>query len=174
MTTLYQLVDWIGGFFSVVEPSDGKSIYDFQVRLINGSVVNFNQYRGKKIMIVNTASKCGYTYQLGELQKLHEQYGTRLAILGFPSNDFLRQEPGSNNDIAAFCALNFGVSFPIFEKISVRGKNIHPLYRWLKQQSGKLPTWNFCKYLFDEHGQFKAFFGPKVRPADEKILSFLK
>jgi len=136
---------------------------------LNGKPVNFSQFQGKKILIINTASKCGFTDQLRDLQKLHEQYSDKIAVLGFPSNDFLWQEPGSNQDIAEFCAVNYGVTFQMFEKISVKGKNAHPLFKWLESASGKAPSWNFCKYLVNENGEVLNFFLPKVKPLDHLI-----
>lgn len=149
------------------------SVYDFKVKSLSGQEINFETYRGKKLLIVNTASKCGYTYQYEELQKLHEQYGDRVTVLGFPANNFLWQEPGSNTDIAEFCQLNYGVTFQMFEKISVKGKDQHPLYAWLQAKSGKKPSWNFCKYLIDEQGNVIEFYGSKVSPLDEQIVGKL-
>ena len=146
------------------------SIYDFKVRGLDGEVVDFEQYRGKNLLIVNTASKCGYTPQYAPLQALHEKYGDKVAVLGFPANNFLWQEPGSNADIAAFCEKNYGVTFQMFEKMSVRGNDQHPLYTWLSSRARKKPTWNFCKYLVSKEGKVVGFFGPKVSPMDEQII----
>jgi glutathione peroxidase len=161
--------NFIGGIFS-----DGKvqenSIYDFKMKSLEGEVIDFNTYRGKKLLIVNTASKCGYTYQYEDLQKLHEQYGDKVTVLGFPANNFLWQEPGSNNEIAEFCQKNYGVSFQMFEKISVKGRDKHALYKWLTAKSGESPSWNFCKYLIDEKGEVIGFFGKKVNPLDKEII----
>lgn len=148
-----------------------NSIYDFKVPALTGETIDFNQYKGKKILIVNTASNCGFTNQYEDLQKLHEQFHNHLVILGFPANDFLWQEPGSNTDIATFCTRNYGVTFQMFEKISVKGRNMHPIYRWLKAKSGKTPAWNFCKYLVDESGEVIGFFLPKVKPFDPSITN---
>ena len=164
------------GIFSLLSDklfSSGRevagSIYDFKVRSLDGKMVDFENFRGKNLLIVNTASKCGYTPQYEPLQKLHELYGDRLVVIGFPSNDFLWQEPGSNSDIAAFCEKNYGVTFPMFEKISVRGMDQHPLYKWLSAKAGKKPNWNFCKYFINAEGQVTGFYGPKVDPMDEVI-----
>lgn len=146
------------------------SIYDFTMNSLDGTPVNFNRYRGRNLLIVNTASKCGYTPQYGDLQALHETHSDDVTVLGFPANDFLWQEPGSNADIAEFCEKNYGVTFQMFEKISVRGSNRHPLYEWLAAKSGKKPTWNFCKYLVNRKGEVIGFYGPKVSPLDEAIL----
>src|SRR5690606_8508723 len=154
---------------------DGRvaSIYDIQMNSLDGTPISFDRYRGKTLMIVNTASKCGYTYQYAGLQKLHKQYGGRILILGFPANDFLWQEPGTNSDIALFCERNYGVTFQMFEKISVKGRKKHPLYQWLQAQTGQLPTWNFCKYIVDATGKIIAFFGPKVDPEDPQIVNLI-
>lgn len=146
------------------------SVYDFKIKALDGTVVDFERFRGKNLLVVNTASKCGYTPQYEPLQKLHELYGDRLAVLGFPANDFLWQEPGSNSDIAAFCEKNYGVTFQMFEKISVRGMDQHPLYRWLSAKAGKKPTWNFCKYFVNTRGEVTGFYGPKVSPMDDVIV----
>jgi glutathione peroxidase len=132
---------------------------------IDGKVIDFSQYKGKSVLLVNTASKCGYTPQYEDLEKLHEQYGDKVTILGFPANNFGGQEPGTNIEIAEFCKQNYGVTFQMFEKISVKGDDQHPLYKWLKEQTGQEPTWNFCKYLVKPDGTVK-FFSQKVKPLD--------
>lgn len=147
-----------------------RSIYDFKISSLEGKVIDFSQYRGKKLLIVNTASKCGYTYQYEDLQKLHEQFGDKVNVLGFPANNFLWQEPGTNSEIASFCQRNYGVTFQMFEKISVKGRDKHPLYQWLEAKSGHAPTWNFCKYLIDESGNVMGFFGKGVKPMDPEII----
>jgi glutathione peroxidase len=152
-------------------PKTPDSIYDFTIESLNGEPIDFSRYRGKKLLIVNTASKCGYTPQYEDLQKLHELYGDKVTVLGFPANNFLWQEPGSNNEIAMFCQKNYGVTFQMFEKVSVKGRHRHPLYTWLKEKSGHAPSWNFCKYLIDANGNVIGFFGPKVKPTDQEILS---
>jgi len=146
-----------------------NSIYDFKMTSIDGKEIDFKQYEGKTLLIVNTASKCGNTPQYADLQALHEKRGDELIILGFPANNFGGQEPGSNSEIAQFCEKNYGVSFQMFEKISVKGNDQHPLYQWLKQQTGEEPTWNFCKYLVKPDGTVK-FFPAGVKPMDEQIL----
>jgi len=146
------------------------SIYDFSLPALDGSQINFAQYRGKNLLIVNTASNCGYTPQYEALQELHKKYGDRVTVLGFPANNFLWQEPGSNSEIAEFCQKNYGVTFQMFEKISVRGTDQHPLYQWLSAKAGKKPSWNFCKYLVNSRGEVTAFYGPKVDPLDQSIL----
>lgn len=150
-----------------------ESFYDFEMQNISGAPVSFKSLEGKKVLLVNTASKCGYTDQFADLQKLHDKYQDRLEILGFPSNDFLWQEPGTDADIAQFCSLNYGVTFRMFHKISVVGKSAHPLYRWLADRSGKEPEWNFCKYFIDEKGRLLSFFNQKVNPLDPRIIDLI-
>lgn len=141
-------------------------IYDFQIQSISGEIIDLSDYKGKKILIVNTASKCGYTPQYADLELLHKEFGDQVAILGFPANNFGGQEPGSNEQIAAFCEKNYGVSFPMFSKMEVVGKNQHPLFVWLKEQTGKEPTWNFCKYLVSEDGSNISFYPSSVNPGE--------
>ena len=131
----------------------GSSIYDFKMKSLDGKEIDFAQFKGKNILIVNTASKCGYTPQLKELETLHEQFGNKVAVLGFPANNFLWQEPGSSEEIAEFCERNYGVRFQMFEKISVKGNDKAPLYKWLEAKSGESPSWNFCKYVVDKTGK---------------------
>lgn len=152
-------------------PLDG-SVYDVEVVDNSGQKVSLGEYRGKKLLIVNTASKCGYTPQLQQLQILHNSYHHKVEVLAFPSNDFW-QEQGSDADIASFCLKNYGVTFPIFKKINVIGRKMHPLYRMLLAKSGRAPQWNFCKYLLDENGNFMEFFTSKVKPLDKQITSKL-
>jgi glutathione peroxidase len=156
-----------------VKPVAG-SVFDFKIRSLQGKEIDLNAYRGKKLLLVNTASRCGYTYQYEDLQKLHEQYGNQVAVVGFPANNFLWQEPGTNDDIASFCEVNYGVTFPLSEKISVKGRDKHPLYQWLQNKTGKTPSWNFCKYLFDEQGNFLGFYPPTVKPMDPEIVEKIK
>lgn len=152
-----------------------KSIYDFTVKTIDGEDVSLSKYKGKKMLIVNTASKCGYTPQYDDLEKFHKKYGEKVVVLGFPANNFGGQEPGTNQEIASFCKKNYGVSFQMFEKISVAGADQHPLYQWLskKEENGwnsDSPRWNFSKYLVNEKGELVKFFGSAVKPSDEEIL----
>jgi len=148
------------------------SIYDFMVNSIDGALIDFTQYKGKNLLIVNVASKCGYTPQYADLQKLHEQFGDKINILGFPANNFGEQEPGTNLQIAEFCEKNYGVSFQMFEKISVKGSDQHPLYQYLKEKTGQEPGWNFCKYLVKPDGTVK-FFASNVNPMDKQIMDGL-
>jgi glutathione peroxidase len=149
-----------------------QSIYDFRMNSLEGEEIDFERYRGKTLLIVNVASKCGNTPQYADLQKLHEEFGDKVVILGFPANNFGAQEPGSNLEIAEFCEKNYGVTFQMFEKISVKGGDQHPLYQWLKGKTGQEPTWNFCKYLVKPDGTVK-FFPSKVQPMDKEILNAL-
>lgn len=148
------------------------SIYDFKINSLEGQEIDFSQYKGKTLLIVNVASKCGFTPQYADLQKLHDQMGDKVVVLGFPANNFKGQEPGTNLEIAQFCEENYGVKFQMFEKISVKGDDQHPLYQWLKEKTGQEPTWNFCKYLVKPDGTVK-FFPSKVGPMDNEILNAL-
>ena len=146
---------------------------------IGGSeTINLCSYEDHVVLVVNVASRCGYTYQYEGLQKLHDLYGQNLAVLGFPANDFLFQERGSDADIADFCEKNYGVTFQMFSKITTKGKNQSPVYTWLtnKDLNGwneKKPTWNFCKYLINEEGDLVAFFDKTVKPLSTEITSQL-
>ncbi len=157
-----------------------KSFYDFTVEDIEGNKFELSDLKGKKVLVVNTASKCGLTPQYEQLQKVYETYGGKdFVIIGFPANNFNEQEPGSNLDIATFCQKNYGVTFPMMSKISVKGDNMHPLYKWLtsKAENGVMDSevgWNFQKYLIDENGKLVDMVEPKVKPDDEKILSWVK
>jgi|SRR5690606_30965071 len=151
-----------------------ESIYDFKMTSLDGDEIDFSRYRGKYLLVVNTASKCGYTPQYRELQELHEKYGDRIAVLGFPANNFLWQEPGTDDEIAAFCEKNYGVTFQMFSKISVKGRDQHPLYTWLESKTRKAPRWNFCKYVIDPAGMPVAFYPSKVSPLDPEILKKLE
>lgn len=142
------------------------SIYDFKIESIEGQNIDFSDFKGKKLLIVNTASECGYTPQYAGLQKLHEKYGDKLRVIGFPANNFGGQEPGSDNEIAQFCEKNYGVTFQMFTKIEVVGDQQHPLYKFLKEQTGKEPNWNFCKYLISEDGSDITFYPSAVKPAE--------
>jgi glutathione peroxidase len=149
-----------------------ESIYDFKINSIEGQEIDFSRYKGKSILIVNVASKCGYTPQYADLEKLHEDFGSKVVVLGFPANNFGSQEPGSNTEIAEFCQKNYGVKFQMFEKVSVKGDDQHALFQWLKAKTGEEPTWNFCKYLVKPDGTVK-FFPSKVKPLDSQIVDAL-
>ena len=153
-----------------------SQIHNFFLKSIDGKMVHMADFKGKKMLLVNTASKCGYTGQYAELQELHEKHGDQIIVMGFPSNQFGGQEPGSNEEIAAFCEQNYGVTFPLFEKVEVVGENKHPLFEWLtdKELNGwndREPNWNFCKYLVDENGNLKQFFASPVSPLSEEIVN---
>lgn len=159
-------------FFLLLMIPSAASLYDFKMASLDGKTIDFSQYKGKTLLIVNTASECGYTPQYADLQKLHETYGNKIIILGFPANNFGGQEPGSNTEIASFCKKNYGVTFQMFEKISVKGEDQHPLYAWLKEKTGQEPSWNFCKYLVKPDGTVK-FFKSSVKPMDSQITGEL-
>ncbi|WP_294079768.1 glutathione peroxidase [Proteiniphilum sp. UBA5384] len=156
-----------------------KVLYDFSVNDINGNNFRLDSLRGKKVLIVNVASKCGLTPQYKELQELYDKYkDMNFVIIGFPANNFLGQEPGSNQEIKEFCTVNYGVTFPMMEKISVKGKDQAPLYRWLtkKSENGVLDqkvTWNFQKYLINEEGQLVDVVMPKESPLSNKIVDWI-
>ena len=154
-------------------------VYDFKVPALDGSTIDLAKYKGKKILIVNTASKCGYTPQYADLEKLYEKYKDKLVIVGFPANNFAQQEPGSNKEISEFCTKNYGVTFPMAEKVDVVGENTHPLFKYLTEEAKKLGTpdpvikWNFTKFLVDENGKLLAVFPSKVKPMDDQITKYL-
>ena len=154
------------------------SFYDLKATSIDGEEISFEKYKGKKVLIVNTASSCGYTYQYEGLQKLNDIYGNDVEVLGFPANDFLFQERGSDDDIAEFCEKNYGVTFQMFSKITTKGRNQSPVYTWLTNRNlngwnEKKPTWNFCKYLVDENGNLVEFFDKSVKPMSKEITELL-
>ncbi len=152
-----------------------SSIYDLKMKSIDGSVIDFSIYRGKNLLIVNTASECGYTPQYADLQKLHETRQGDITILGFPSNDFGGQEPGTNEEIVLFCRNNYQVTFQMFEKSAVKGEGKNQLYNWLtsKDENGwndVEPNWNFCKYLVNKNGELVNFYGSAIKPLSEEIM----
>jgi glutathione peroxidase len=154
------------------------SIYDFKVPSLDGKEIDFAGFKGKKVLIVNTASECGFTPQYADLQKLHDKYSENLVIVGFPANNFGGQEPGSNDEIKNFCQKNYGVTFQMAEKVSVKGKNIHPLFKYLAQEAKKIGVnepikWNFTKFLIDENGKLVGVYDSKVNPMSEDITKHL-
>jgi glutathione peroxidase len=165
---------------------DKTTFYDYiasnpaaKVKSIDGQDVDFSQYKGKKVLIVNVASECGYTPQYEDLEKLYEANKDKLVILGFPANNFGGQEPGTNEEIKSFCQKNYGVTFPLFEKISVVGSDQHPLYKWLTSKdlngwNDEQPKWNFNKYLLDENGELVKYYSSKVKPFDDEITGMFK
>jgi glutathione peroxidase len=184
-------------FFAMILATglNGGSVYEFKVAGLDGNEIDFSQFKGKKILIVNTASKCGNTPQYKDLETLYEKYKDQLVIVGFPANNFGEQEKGSNTEIKEFCTKNYGVTFPMAEKISVKGDDMHPLYKWLVEQSKEFSknvpagnskdfvwkkylqdpvTWNFTKFLLDENGNLIAVFHNKVNPMSEEVLDYLK
>lgn len=156
-----------------------KSLYDFKMKaLIGDETIDLAKYRGKKVVLLNVASKCGFTPQYADWQKFHEQYGNDIVVLGFPANNFGAQEPGSEEEIATFCQKNYGVTFQLFDKIDVTGKDQHPLYQWLSTKTlngwnDKAPTWNFCKYVVNEKGELTNFFASAVKPTDAEFKQAL-
>lgn len=166
-------------FPSLFKGQPSSSIHQFTANTIEGNTLNFKDFKGKKLLIVNTASKCGLTPQFKELQNLFEKYKSQnFMIVGFPSNDFAKQDPGSNNEIKSFCERNYGVSFLMMEKISVKGDSIHPIYKWLTQKSengviNSKVKWNFQKYLIDENGFLVDVVSPIKKPNCRKIINWL-
>jgi glutathione peroxidase len=156
------------------------SLHSFEVKAIDGSSFKLSQLKGKKVLIVNTASKCGLTPQYEDLQKLYEKYGSgNFAIIGFPANNFMKQEPGTNEEIQEFCSINYGVTFPMMEKISVKGNDMHPLYQWLttKEMNGVMDSevkWNFQKYMVDEDGKLVGMAKPKDNPFADEIVNWIE
>lgn len=157
-----------------------QSFYDFKVKDIDGKDFDLSSLKGKKVLVVNTASKCGLTPQYKQLEELYKTYGgDKFTIIGFPANNFMQQEPGSNKEIAEFCDKNYGVTFKMMSKISVKGDDMAPLYQWLtsKNKNGVTDSevkWNFQKYLIDENGHLVDVVDPRVKPDDEKIVSWIK
>jgi len=159
---------------------DSKSIHQFKVTDIEGKEFNLASLKGKKVMIVNTASKCGLTPQYEQLETLYQKYkGSNFVIVGFPANNFMGQEPGSNEEIASFCQKNYGVTFPMMSKISVKGKDQHPLYTFLTQKKyngfdDSKVTWNFQKYLINAQGQVEKVVAPKTLPNDAEVIAWIE
>ena len=160
--------------------ADNQTIYQFTVEDINGNPFALADLKGKKVMIVNTASKCGLTPQYKELEALYERYKDKdFVIIGFPANNFLGQEPGSDEQIASFCSINYGVSFPMMSKISVKGKEMHPLYQFLtqKEKNGVEDSkvqWNFQKYLIGKDGRLEKVIAPRTLPSSEEVIQWIE
>ena len=154
--------------FNFLTMTSQKSVHEFDIQTIDGTTQALSAFRGKKLLFVNTASECGFTSQYEALQNLHSKYGNNLVIIGFPANNFGGQEPGSNSDIKTFCSKNYGVSFLMANKISVKGKDINPLFKWLNNQENQSFVgdimWNFEKYLIDENGHLIKRFRSSTRP----------
>jgi glutathione peroxidase len=168
-------------FMGSVSDSNSKmnSFYDISIDKIDGTSLNLKDFKGKYILIVNVASKCGFTKQYSELQELYEKYNDKLVIIGIPCNQFGGQEPGTNDEIITFCKLNYGVSFPITEKVDVKGKNQHPIYEWLTKKTNNSykdssVKWNFQKYIISPNGELLDYFFSTTKPLSTKITAYIK
>ncbi len=165
--------------FSVSTLLVSQTFYDLKTKTIDGKEFSFSDLKGKKVLVVNTASKCGYTPQYEELEQVYKKYkDNNFIIIGFPANNFLKQEPGSNEEIKEFCTKNYGVSFPMMQKISVKGDDQDPVYKWLtdKKLNGKMDSsvkWNFQKYLIDENGNLVDVLYSSEKPTSEKIVNWI-
>ena len=163
-----------------INAQNKKSLYDFKVNDIDGKPFDLSSLKGKKVLVVNVASKCGYTPQYAQLEELYNKYRSKgFVIIGFPANNFMSQEPGTNAEIKEFCTSKYSVTFPMMSKISVKGDDMDPLYKWLtlKDQNGKVDApvkWNFQKFMVDEKGQVVDFAAPGDKPFDEKIIHWLE
>ena len=164
-------------FFSLLFAKD-TTIYDFKPVSIDGQAVDLSQFKGKKILIVNTASECGFTYQYEDLEKLYEKYKDKLVLIGFPANNFMHQEPGTNAEIKAFCTSKYNVTFPMMSKVSVKGDDMDPLFKWLTEQTNPDFTgdikWNFEKFLIDENGKLVHRFRSRSKPFSEEIVNAIE
>jgi len=188
LKTIYPAVTWFGKitgrnakvFTNETPATPAQSIYDLSVSLNNGDSISLSKYKGKKLMLVNTASDCGYTDQFSELEKLYKENYDKLVIIGFPANDFKQQEKGSDEEIAQFCKINYGVTFPLAKKSSViEGPEQNPVFKWLtdKTKNGwtsKKPSWNFSKYLVNEQGVLINYFDPSISPVSKEVLEAIK
>ena len=161
-------------FFSKVDAQYKKLFFELNIKSINGEELDLNQFRGKTILLVNVASKCGFTKQYAELQSLYEKYINKgLVIVGIPSNQFGGQEPGSNKEIKDFCETNFNITFPMTDKVNVKGENAHEIYVWAKENYGSstIPKWNFHKILINKEGKVQDTFNSFVKPLSKKIIN---
>ncbi len=188
LKSIYPAVTWFGNItgrnakiFTNESPAiPAQSIFDLSVSLNNGESISLSKYKGKKLMLVNTASDCGYTDQFGELEKLYKENNDKLIIIGFPANDFKQQEKGSDEEIAQFCKINYGVTFPLAKKSSVKeGPEQNPVFQWLTDKSkngwtSKKPSWNFSKYLVNESGVLVGYFDPSISPLSKEVLEAIK
>ena len=155
-----------------------ENIYNIKIKNVYGEETSLEVYKGKKILIVNVASNCGYTSQYKGLQQLQDQYGDKLQVIAFPCNDFGSQEPGTDKQIARFCDLNYNVKFPVMSKINIRSKPVHPIYEWLSNSelngwNDSPPSWNFYKYLINEEGVLVNVLSSKIKPQDKVIIDFI-
>ena len=157
--------------FTAPKPATAPgTVYDYTVKTIDGKELKLSDFKGKKLLIVNTASHCGFTPQYEELEKLSKQYAGKVTVLGFPSNSF-NQELPSDSEVASFCQKNFGVTFPLFATAAVKGDDAQPLYKYLASAAGEAPSWNFCKYLVDEQGHVVKFYPSKVKPLSPELVA---
>jgi glutathione peroxidase len=166
------MISGVSGF------SQSKGFYDFKVKTLEGNDFDLSSLKGKKVMVVNTASKCGNTPQYKDLEEVYQNYGDVLVIIGFPANNFGSQEPGSAEEIRKFCTESYHITFPLMQKISVKGNDMDPLYKWLtrKEENGVMDsevTWNFQKYLIDENGKLVDVVNPKEKPNSDRILAWI-
>lgn len=155
------------------------SFYDLKAMSLDGESIDMSKYKGKKIIVLNVASKCGYTPQYADWQKFYESNKDQVEVLGFPCNQFLGQEPGSSDEIATFCQKNYGVTFQMFDKVDVKGDQQHAIYQWLTDPNkngwnSEVPSWNFCKYLINEEGKLTHFFGSKIKPDNQEFMAAYK
>lgn len=166
-------------FQDTIAPSGDAlvSIYDFKVKGLDGGIINFSDFKGKKILVVNTASKCGFTPQYADLEKLYNQFKDKIVIIGFPCNNFGHQAPGTGKEISTFCTNEYHITFPMAAKINVKGEDVAPIYQWLESEakakgfSPAVPQWNFGKYLLNEKGKLIAVFASKVNPMSAEVLA---
>ena len=163
--------------FNILIMNAQNSIYDFNITSIDGKIMSLSSFKGKKMLLVNTASECGFTPQYQELQELHQNYGEQLVIIGFPANNFGGQEPGTNSDIKSFCQKNYGVTFLMSQKVSVKGENVDPIFKWLNNQENQSfkgnIMWNFEKYFIDENGQLFKRYPSTTKPNSSSITSLI-
>ncbi|HMT54142.1 MAG TPA: glutathione peroxidase [Saprospiraceae bacterium] len=162
-----------------VTNQEKPSFYDLKAMSLDGETIDMSKYKGKKVIILNVASKCGYTPQYADWQKFYESNKDQVEVLGFPCNQFLGQEPGSSDEIATFCQKNYGVTFQMFDKVDVKGDQQHAIYQWLTDPSkngwnSEVPSWNFCKYLINEEGKLTHFFGSKIKPDNQEFIAAYK
>jgi len=178
-----KLLNYIFAIIAMINTANaqsGKSFYDFKAATLEGQPFDLSSLKGKKVLVVNTASKCGHTPQYADLEALYKKYaGRNFVIIGFPANNFLSQEPGTNAEIREFCTKNYGVTFPMMSKISVKGKDIDPLYQWLtsKDENGVMDApvkWNFQKFMIDENGRLAGMVPPGDSPMSDKIINWLE
>ena len=179
MNPLKAFINTLSATDEAVVNKPSSSVYDIEINNLMGRPLNLLDFKGKKILFVNVASKCGFTPQYRELQELQNRYADQLTVIGVPCNQFGAQEPGTAEEINQFCEINYGVTFPITEKVNVRGSHIHPLYQWLTTKAingvkNSSVKWNFQKYLVDENGEFLDYFYSITKPLNSRITAYLK